>query len=289
MNIEIVTVSTNYSDFLAHTLPMNLRAIESLRAFNHHAKLVVVTSPEDAATQRMCAYWDVDFVVTDVLDTRWGAFRKALGINAGLEACERNDWLLHLDADIALPPTALKLFAHANLDPTCIYGADRQCVPNHAAWVAHQAQPVAQHESYHIQPPVFPLAPRFGSWGVNGYAPPGYFQAWNVPGSGGIADYPPVQTSRADTEAGADRTDIVHAMRWPNEPIRKRQLIPDFIVYHLESQEAVQGINWYGRESQRFGPAPAAPVDATRHRNHPHHRHHHHHPHPYRGDGSNGG
>ena len=286
MNIEIVTTCVNYADFLSHTLPVNLRAVEALRAFNHHAQIIVATSPEDAATQRLCDYWDVDCVVTDEFRSVWGEFHKAKGINAGLSLCERSDWLLHLDSDIALPPLALKLIAHANLDPTCIYGVDRQCIPSFAAWSAHQAQPVLQHDSYHIRPPAFDLAPRFGSWHVNGYAPPGFFQLWNA--KSGIVDYTPATVTALETAGGADRTDILQATRWPAEPVRKRHLLPDFIAYHLESQKADQGINWYGRQSVRFGPEPSAPVDSIAHRRHPSHRHHHHR--PYRAAaGSNGG
>ena len=43
--IEAVTVSSNYSDFLAETLPHNLRH------FDHY---IVITRQDDAQTQQLC-------------------------------------------------------------------------------------------------------------------------------------------------------------------------------------------------------------------------------------------
>ena len=95
MNLEAVTICVDYSDFLAESLPINRRNFD---------QYVVVTAPEDLETQRVAEFWDCDIVLTDVIRSRWGEFHKARGINAGLEHLKLNGWVLHVDADIVLPP-----------------------------------------------------------------------------------------------------------------------------------------------------------------------------------------
>ncbi len=45
-----------------------------------------------------------------------------------------NAWVVHLDADIWLPPQTRLLLQNANLDPSMIYGIDRFCVKGYAEW-----------------------------------------------------------------------------------------------------------------------------------------------------------
>lgn len=180
MNLACVTVAINYEDFLAETLPMNRHQFD---------RMVVVTAPEDLATQRICEYWDVDVVLTDVVESRWGNFAKAKGINAGLEHLNLDGWVLHLDADCALPPRTRTLLDHADLDRTMLYGADRLQVPNHEAWRTHQALPALQHDGSHVRLEAFKLMARFNAWHLGGYAPVGYFQLWH-PNVSGVRSYP---------------------------------------------------------------------------------------------------
>src|ERR1700758_5305210 len=106
LHLQCVSVCVNYDDFLAETLPQNRR---------HFDRMVVVTAPEDLATQRVCEYWDVDVVLTDAFQSRWGEFHKAKGINAGLKVLDlRLGWILHLDADIALPPRSRVMLDNAH-------------------------------------------------------------------------------------------------------------------------------------------------------------------------------
>src|ERR1035441_6530228 len=100
MKLEAVIISAGCSDFLAHTLPMNKPLFD---------KILVVTSPEDRDTQRICDYWNVPYERTDVLSTRWeGVFCKGKGINVGLDKLDKDGWVAHMDADIALPPHSRK-------------------------------------------------------------------------------------------------------------------------------------------------------------------------------------
>ena len=57
MRLEAIVVCVNYSDFLEHTLPENMKYFD---------RVVVVTSPEDRATQALCNRLGVDFIETTV-------------------------------------------------------------------------------------------------------------------------------------------------------------------------------------------------------------------------------
>ena len=124
--------------------------------------------------------------------------------------------------------------------------------------------PSIQQDGYHVRLDAFDIMPRFNAWHIRGWAPVGYFQLWH-PWKTGISSYP-------DDHSEADRTDVLFAQQWPRS---KRALIPELAVYHLESEPAVQGTNWGGRTTVRFGPEIAAAQQPHRHR-HRHHRHHHH-------------
>ncbi len=68
MILEGVTVSVNFADYLAETLPLNLRQFDDM---------VVVTAPEDVETQRIARYYGARLVLTDKFRTRWAAHRHA--------------------------------------------------------------------------------------------------------------------------------------------------------------------------------------------------------------------
>jgi hypothetical protein len=262
VNLEGVICCVDYSDFLAESLPLNLR---------HFDRLIVVTAPEDVKTQQICDAHDTEVVLTDAFRSRWGEMHKAKGINAGLEHLRLDGWVLHLDADIVLPPRARVLMDRAGLDRSMLHGADRMTVQGYEAWRAHQAMPPLQADGYHVRLNSFPMMPRFNAWHLNGYAPPGYFQLWH-PQVSGIRRYP-------DEHTEADRTDVLFAAQWERA---KRALLPELAVFHLESEPSVQGTNWGGRKTRRWGPEPwYHPEPWHRWHRYPHHRHHEHHHEPY--------
>jgi hypothetical protein len=255
MRLEAVTVCDQYSDFLAWTLPLNKPQFD---------RLVVVTSPEDHATQQICDFHDVELVKTDQLRSRWGDWNKAKGINAGLRFLRQDGWVLHLDADIALPPRARVLMDRKVLDRQMLYGVDRLRVADYERWIDFLTMPHIQTDGYHVRlEDSFPMMSRFNAWHLNGFAPPGYFQLWH-PSVSGISNYP-------DDHNGGDRTDVMFAENWKPE---KRQLIPEFAAYHLESELHVQGANWGGRTTKHFGPEPSRRPNDYAHRLQPHHKHH---------------
>jgi hypothetical protein len=235
--LECVITCVDYADFLAYTLPTNRHLFDYT---------VVVTTPDDLATRKLCEFWEVHCVVTDAFRSR-GAFAKGAGINAGLEVLSKGGWLVHMDADIFLPPLSRQLIDAAALDPACLYGVDRMMVPDYASWAAFLALPKMQQECRaYIHPTAFPMGVRIYSKDYGGYIPIGFFQMWH-PGESGVRSYPDEHTS-------AGRGDMVFAARWPRS---KRGLVPELIAYHLESEPADMGANWQGRRTRPFGPAPA--------------------------------
>ena len=250
--IEAVTVCVDYSDFLAHSLLFNKQAFD---------RLIVATTPTDEATRRLCEYHDIEYVIsTDFYQHEgwtpptWGQgriyrppFAKAKGINAALRALSQADWVVHLDADIVLPPRARDMFELAQLDGDCIYGIDRLMSKSYDDWVRHLVYPELHHDAnIFVRANSFPLGVRIAPHRDpnGGWLPIGFFQMWH-PGKSGIHDYPQKHHS-------AGRTDMQHGMRWPRE---RRAIIPELTAIHLESEEVRMGANWEGRRTRFFGPA----------------------------------
>lgn len=258
MRLEGVVCCVNMADYLADTLPLNLR---------HFDRLVVVTAPEDVETQRLCRYYDVPHLQTDVFRSRWAEFHKACGINKGLQALRQDDWVLHMDADIVLPPRTRELIERANLDKGKLYGCDRFNVPGYDAWRQHQAMPALQQDNYHVNLDVFPLAPRFSGERMGGYAPPGFLQLWSGT-TGRNLRYP-------EEHSDASRTDVLFTANWFRSG---REMLPEFVAYHLAAAQETQGIDWGGRVSRRWGPQPNYDHHHPFHHRDPPHHHEHHHP-----------
>lgn len=231
--LEAVIVCKDYSDFLEQTLPENLKVLD---------RVVVVTHPDDKGTQRLCNRYGVDCIETEVMHDDGDALNKGRMINLGLSHLRHSDWLLHLDADILLPHRFRDMLSRAHLKSTNIYGADRLNVLNYENWVKFRHKTVPQHQWRFMVTPnaEFPLGARLVHMEY-GYVPCGYFQLWH---SSLKRRYPVVTGS-------AEHSDVMFGIQWPRE---KRILLPEFFVYHLESEECEMGKNWRGRKTKHFGP-----------------------------------
>jgi len=239
MKIEAVVVSVNHADFLAHTLPLNLR---------HFDRMVIVTAPEDRHTRRVCEAYGVTCKPTDALMSRWGLFVKGAGINEGLRRLDRDQWMVQLDADIVLPSHFRDALETADLDTSMIYGCDRQMFRSYADWMKFFESPLGQVEDVLIHPSNsgMPLGARVHHPGHQGYYPLGFLQLWHA--DSGITSYIADQTNAA-------RDDTHFACQWPR---KKRALIPEVVVYHLESEPGDMGANWKGRKTKPFMAHPPA-------------------------------
>jgi hypothetical protein len=238
MFIEAVTVCVNYSDFLAHTLPHNKQ---------HFDKFVVVTSAQDTLTQKLCEFHNVECVITDVFYENGDVFNKAKGINVGLKRLQQTGWVVHLDADIYLPPLTRSILQKIDLRGDTIYGVDRMMCPDYHSWQQFVVTPKLTHEGWiYIHPDVFPLGVRVAEYHNKGYEPIGFFQLW-CPKESGVFLYP-------DQHGMADRTDVLFAKKFTRN---RRALIPEIIVIHLDSEDLNlkdMGKNWSGRKTKWFGP-----------------------------------
>jgi hypothetical protein len=169
-------------------------------------------------------------------------FNKGRMINLGLSNLRHDGWLLHLDADILLPHRFRHCLKMAKLDKSCIYGADRLNTKSYDNWIKNQSKTVPQHQYRFMVTPQSEF--NIGSRLLHlefGYCPIGYFQLWS---SSVRKTYPIVCGS-------AEHSDVLFAVQWARE---KRVLLPEFFVYHLESEVVKMGANWDGRQTPPFGP-----------------------------------
>ena len=234
MKIECVITCAGYGDILSHTLPMNQR---------HFDKILVVTAPEDKQTQKVCDYWGIQYHSTDCFQNRWSRFMKGKGINEGLVRLDKDAWLCHMDADIALSPNARAALAIMDLDPDCIYGIDRVECKNFLDWMRFisSPEPIVARNNFliHTTHAPFQWATRIKFDHHGGYLPIGFFQLWHSK----------VRTQYPEGHTDAGREDAHFAALWPRN---KRGLLPEIIGYHLESEAAEMAVNWKGRKTKPF-------------------------------------
>ena len=246
MKIEALTISVGYADFLQETLPHNL---------HHFDRLLVVTSYEDKQTQNICRRLSVECHPTDVMYSHGDPFNKGRAIDFGLGFLTRNDWIVHLDADIFLPPTTRRWIETAQPDPQCIYGIDRVNCVGYANWRRFIDDPLQRHQHRQhciVTPPPFPMGGRISLANHAGFIPIGFFQMWHGQHA---RRYPLAQ-------GDAEHTDVLHALQWPT---KNRRLLPEIIAVHLESEPSKIGTNWRGRQSRPFAPFSRDPQGSASH------------------------
>lgn len=243
MRLEAVTVCVDYADFLDAVAPFNAPLLD---------RWIVVTSSTDHATQHVCRRHGLQCLISDEHRKNGDTFNKGRLIERGLHHLSADSWRLHLDGDICLPSRFRRLLDQAHLDESSIYGADRVMIRGFAAWQRLLASGWLQGQTrrypYAVDVPAgFSLGDRWAS--EAGYVPIGFFQLWH----GGQDEQYGVRVRPYPQHHGtACRTDVQHALQWDR---RKRALIPEILVAHLESESLGNGANWSGRKTKPFGPA----------------------------------
>ncbi len=237
MKLEAIIVCIHYADFLKVTLPNNKPFFD---------KLVVVTDEQDAETVRVCEFYNVQCIQTNVFYTDHPTIpNKARGINEGLSHLSLEGWVAQLDADIWLPPLTRNILEKLPLHEDHIYGIDRMMCNSYEAFYDFlyiKSKPI--HEGWiYLHLDFFPIGERITQYHGEGYMPIGYFQLWHPSGSN-ISNYPII-------EAAYDRTDVLHLKQWKRE---NRSFIPELICIHLASEQHKQGQNWEGRKTRSFLP-----------------------------------
>ena len=263
MRIEAVTVCKGFGDILEYAIVQNQSLFD---------RWIIVTSPDDHATHRVCKHHGIDFVDTDAFTRKGEAFNKGLGVNVGLAHQTCADWILHLDADILLPPRTRHFLENAELDTRCLHGIDRFNLVTSEAFQDWKRTGGPQYEWFCLVNP--PQGATFGSrivhYDFGGYMPIGFFQLWHA--DSGITRYP------TKVSANAEHTDVLHAMKWPRS---RRVLIPEILAIHLMSEPQPMGANWEKRTSKPFGPEAPEVATAEHPRPKPDSPHPHPHPHPH--------
>ena len=118
-----------------------------------------------------------------------GPFSVGAGIAFGLKACRRDDWVVVLDADLALPDHTRPALELAELDKRKLYGIDRMTALGKQTWDAVGPAAIAECAPPVVTPPPLRLGCRIAFPDFGGWAPCGFFQMWNPIGSG-VHDYP---------------------------------------------------------------------------------------------------
>jgi hypothetical protein len=237
--LEAVTVCVDYADFLAETILTNCQ---------HLDRWIIVTSPHDHETLDLCHRHNLEVLSTRDFYRDGDNFNKGRAIERGLGMLSHQGWLLHLDADIALPADFRESLDDADLDESCIYGADRLIVRGFRAWQDLKSRGHLRR-SWHcmVNHRGLEVGDRWADLRY-GYVPIGYFQLWHRSADHRhgirIRRYP-------DNHQNAARADVKFALQWDR---RNRALIPELLVAHLESGPAPTGANWNGRRTARFGP-----------------------------------
>lgn len=244
--IEAVTVCIGYADFLAETVGYNEGLFD---------RWVIVTSEDDHETREVCRRHSLHCITSSDHTRQGHTFNKGRLVERGLQHLSAGGWRMHLDADIVIPQRMRRVLESADLDERKIYGCDRVMVRNWDQWQKLQRTGWCGHTHHHLVcfPDGFDIGTRWAHHDM-GYVPIGFLQLWH---------------SRADQWRGvrsrpyptrhndACRTDVQHGLQWDRS---QRELLPELVVAHLESEDCRNGTNWKGRKTKRFGPDNCTPA-----------------------------
>jgi hypothetical protein len=111
--MKLLTVSVEYDDFLAITLPVNRK---------HFSRVLVVTTPDDRKSQQVAMDNDAEVYCTDAFYRNEASFNKGLAVEEGWDQIGRSGWLVGMDADIVLPDR----LPIRDIRPGFLYGAHRR-------------------------------------------------------------------------------------------------------------------------------------------------------------------
>lgn len=132
MGLTAFTVSVNYSDFLAITLPKNKI---------HFDDYWIITSLEDEATVNLCKKLDIKCIQTDIFTYNGAVFNKGGAYNVALSIYKDNDWICILDSDIYLPDNFRQIFNEECNDIECLYSSQRIDFPKADDWREYLKDP----------------------------------------------------------------------------------------------------------------------------------------------------
>ena len=114
MKIEAVTVCIDFADKL-----------KKIVVNNHKLdNWVIATHESDKETIKVCENNDINYILSErVFDN--AQFAKGRAINDALKVLDKNDWLLHIDADQLLPFNFREVCENECKDKSKMYKCDR--------------------------------------------------------------------------------------------------------------------------------------------------------------------
>lgn len=109
--LRAVMVCVDYADYLAITLPYNR---------HHFDEVMIVTTHDDANTQKLAQKYHCSVYCTDAFYRQGASFNKWLALEEGLNRFGRWGWMCLMDADVLWPkeaqlPTLEKGFLYSPL------------------------------------------------------------------------------------------------------------------------------------------------------------------------------
>lgn len=229
MYLEAVTVCVNYSDILALTISNNKSIIDNW---------IIVTDTKDRDTKKVCDLYNIQCIQTDVFYENDEVFNKGKGINAGFDILNLKGWVMHLDADILLPPNFKKILEIGALETDCLYSMDRIDVIGRDMYIDVLQEMHTVYSNYVFLQSKYPISTRMFH-NKMGYCPIGYLQLFH---NSKIIPY-------SERHESAARSDVLFLNNWD---MSKRRLHPGGFVYHLMSENSEMGTNWEGRISKKF-------------------------------------
>lgn len=111
LKVEALTVCVDYSADLEHCLD-NRR---------HFDRWIVVTTPEDERTLKLCRAHGLEARVSTRIRSDGAPFNKGKGLNDGLAVVSPGAWVACIDADVLLPDEFRHALEWSRLDPRAIY------------------------------------------------------------------------------------------------------------------------------------------------------------------------
>lgn len=239
MIIEAISCCINYSDFLAETIEHNRGLLD---------RWLIITTEEDIKTRELCRRYNLQCLLTNDHVNKGDIFNKGRLIERGLQHLSAEGWRLHLDADIALPQRFRALLEAAHLNQKKIYGCDRIMVKSYNDWIKLKNSGWLSNDFHHRVTP--PQGYHIGTRWIHpygGYVPIGFFQLWHSSCDQWrgvrIRPYP-------DKHNDACRSDVQFSLWWDRQD---RELLPELLVVHLDSEKCENGSNWKGRKTKHFG------------------------------------
>ena len=161
--LEMITGCVNndkikYSKFLEITLPLNKKSFDNI---------LIVTTPEDLETQKVCIENGVDFYCTNEFFANGSKFDNNRAVSAALHKLKYKDWVISTSPDIIYPNDFRSKLELQTLNENTMYGTPRACISTYKEYLdfTNGIKKLEELDSYEYVP---------GGWGC------GYCQIFSI-------------------------------------------------------------------------------------------------------------